>query len=74
MQLTPVENWPLGSRYHRVFTVYHSDRHGIMDPTIVERMVLDSEVTQYIAEQRRNPNATSYSYKSRIWRGVNPRG
>ena len=67
--MTPVSEWKYGDRYGRVWACYHHDRNGVMDPTIIERIVLLDEIPEYLAFLRRNPNCTAFVVKEKMWRG-----
>jgi hypothetical protein len=71
MTITPPSQWAIGSPYRVIWVCYHHDRHGIMDPTITERLVLESEADSYMASIRAaNPHASCFTHKrKRHWNG-----
>lgn len=68
---TPTTLWPIGQKYVTVITVTMKNQHGIMDPSITERMCLPNEAGAYIVQtMQRNPHATAYVSHHGVWYGA----
>lgn len=69
--MIPPNEWPIGAQYSTVTTVTHRSPLGIPDPSITDRMCLQSEAALLIQmTMSRNPYCTSYVSQTKVWRGV----
>jgi hypothetical protein len=66
---TPMTSFRYGDKVATVCSVTHRNNQGVSDPCINERTILASEVNAWIADAQRNPNATAFVLRSKVWRG-----
>jgi hypothetical protein len=66
---TPMTSFRYGDKVATVCSVTHRNHQGVSDPCINERTILASEVNAWIADAKRNPNATAFVLRSKVWRG-----
>jgi hypothetical protein len=69
IQTTPLTGFRYGDKVAVVCSVTHRNHQGVSDPAINERTILASEVNAWIADAQRNPNATAFVMRTKVWRG-----